>query len=598
LRCICIDRALAALALALLLALAAALAIGWSGGARAASLEGVLSPGPLIAGHAKNESDCESCHVPFDKRAQDDKCLACHREIGRDLRARTGYHGRQPPQACRSCHTDHRGRDARVIVLDPAHFDHGRTDFALRGGHAGVACARCHVASEGWRRAPPDCNGCHRSDDVHKGGLGTACADCHSESRWKEVRFDHDATHFPLRDRHAAVACADCHRDRTFRGTPTTCIGCHRADDRHQGHFGADCQACHDATGWRAIHFDHDRETRYPLRGRHRQAACTACHVGDLHRDRPGTECVACHRKDDRHRGTEGEACGNCHTERDWKEARFDHARTGFPLRGAHERVECNACHRSAVFTEAPRDCIGCHRKDDHHRGQFGVGCQDCHVEQDWKTIRFDHARDAKYPLNGRHAAVKCVDCHAGNPYADHLATACIACHRKDDRHRGQEGERCETCHIEQDWRTTRAKFDHDLARFPLLGRHRQVTCDRCHLTPQFKDAGTRCVACHQRDDRHQRHLGPDCEDCHDARDWKGATFDHDARTRFKLDGAHRSIACAACHRLPVDGKPILPSDCAACHDRDDVHGGSYGKQCARCHVTTRFRDLRDRLAP
>ena len=28
-----------------------------------------------------------------------------------------------------------------------------------------------------------ECNACHKKDDVHKGGLGVKCADCHGESR-------------------------------------------------------------------------------------------------------------------------------------------------------------------------------------------------------------------------------------------------------------------------------------------------------------------------------------------------------------------------------------------------------------------------------
>ena len=49
---------------------------------RAQTLEGVLMPGKVIAGHAKIEQDCDKCHVKFNKAAQDGLCLDCHKEVG------------------------------------------------------------------------------------------------------------------------------------------------------------------------------------------------------------------------------------------------------------------------------------------------------------------------------------------------------------------------------------------------------------------------------------------------------------------------------------------------------------------------------------
>ena len=122
------------------------------------SVESVLSPGPLIQGHAKLEGDCSNCHVRFDRKAQDTRCLACHKEVAADVRAKGGYHGRMPPHdGCRSCHTDHKGRTARVVSLDPKNFDHRLTDFQLRGRHQQVECAKCHTAGRTYREAQKDC---------------------------------------------------------------------------------------------------------------------------------------------------------------------------------------------------------------------------------------------------------------------------------------------------------------------------------------------------------------------------------------------------------------------------------------------------------
>ncbi len=31
------------------------------------------------------------------------------------------------------------------------------------------------------------CNGCHRADDVHDGGFGPRCEQCHGQDNWKQV---------------------------------------------------------------------------------------------------------------------------------------------------------------------------------------------------------------------------------------------------------------------------------------------------------------------------------------------------------------------------------------------------------------------------
>lgn len=186
-------------------------------GALAQSLESVLRPGDVVTAHAKWEDDCAACHVRFDRNAQDGRCTACHKDVGADVRERRGFHGRLDPQPCRTCHTDHKGRAARIVELDTKTFDHARTDYALHGRHAGVACASCHVAGRKWRDAPQACVACHRQDDKHRGSLGSDCANCHGEADWKRTTFDHARTRFPLRGGHADARCDACHTDSDWR---------------------------------------------------------------------------------------------------------------------------------------------------------------------------------------------------------------------------------------------------------------------------------------------------------------------------------------------------------------------------------------------
>ncbi len=585
------------LAIALFLACATAVA-------RAESIETALMPGKVIEGHADLESDCKKCHVRFKKAEQSTLCLDCHKDVARDVTQRQGYHGRIKKQECRECHTDHKGRTMNIAPLDEKTFDHRLTDFMLKGGHAGpkVACRDCHKPKAKFRDAPSDCYACHKKDDTHKGSLGTKCADCHGEADWKKTHFDHSKTRFPLTGKHVDVACKDCHSDPKFKGAPRTCVGCHKKDDDKKGHkgkFGAKCETCHTDKDWKIILFNHDRDTKYPLRGKHKLAECVSCHTGYLYKEKLKTACIACHKTDDDkkgHKGKFGQKCESCHTEKDWGITKFNHDRdTKYPLRGKHIQAKCESCHTGFLYKEKLKTaCIACHKKDDDkkgHKGKFGEKCESCHVEKDWKTSIFNHDRDTKYRLLGKHVTTKCTACHTGDLYKDKLKTTCFACHEKDDKHKGQEGKQCESCHNERSWTETR--FDHDLTRFPLLGKHAKVECKKCHLTPAFKDAKTECVACHEKEDTHKRRLGARCEDCHNARDWKEWNFDHDKRTRFKLDGGHKGVDCTACHTRPAAKIPALSGSCASCHEKDDIHDGSFGKFCERCHVTPSWKKIR-----
>jgi len=502
-------------------------------GAGADTVETALMPGQVIEGHAKYEADCKQCHKRFDKRAQSGLCLDCHKDVATDVVRKQGYHGRLRQDECRECHTEHKGRNVNIAPLDERKFDHSQTDFALRGGHAAakVKCRDCHVKGKKHRDTPSDCYACHKKDDKHKGSLGKACADCHSDKNWKETRFDHSKTKFPLTGKHRDVQCKNCHKDPSFKGAPTRCVACHRKDDDRKGHkgrFGDKCETCHTDRDWKQMRFDHDRDTKYPLRGKHRFTKCTACHSGFLYKEKTATKCVACHRKDDDRKG---------------------------------------------------------------HKGKFGDKCETCHVEKAWDVSIFNHDRQTKYPLRGKHAKAKCTACHTGFLYKEKTKTDCYSCHKKDDKHKGQEGRKCESCHNESDWK--KARFDHGLSKFPLLGKHAKVECKKCHKSAQFRDAKVECFACHEQDDKHKRRLGTLCEVCHNAVSWKSWTFDHDRRTHFKLDGAHKGLDCHACHRRPVSGKASLSSTCASCHDGDDVHHGGFGRDCQRCHYNDSFKRIR-----
>lgn len=562
----------------------------------ATGLELLVMPGDVAQVHAKNEHECDTCHVSFDKAAQPRACLECHQPVADDIKVQRGFHGKQDVPQCKTCHTEHKGRSADIVVLDRVHFDHSQTDFPLLGKHFGPECAKCHEEDAKFRDAPGVCEACHRRDDVHQGRLGKDCAECHNSDAWQVQPFDHSRTGFVLGGRHADAECKSCH-SKPYREQRLAqeCVSCHRKDDHHRGSLGDDCAQCHRDSDWKKTRFDH-RSTGFSLLGRHALADCRSCHKqGDDFKNAP-TTCVGCHRKDDRHADTLGSDCGTCHTPDKWKPSiGFNHARTSFVLTGKHQVAQCKGCHEDAQhFRGVSHECIACHRKDDTHKGRNGEGCADCHGTDDWKRSRFDHAAQTKFALRGAHQKVKCESCHTGDIHTEKLAMECASCHRDDDPHRGKLGATCTDCHDESAWKPSH--FDHNKIAFVLLGAHRVVTCDKCHATQIYRDTADSCSGCHAKDDRHEGALGSACEACHNTRDWRLGEFDHQRQTQFPLDGAHKSVSCDQCHRKDRAGAPRIAGSCASCHISVDVHEGAFGRQCERCHVTSSFKQIKHPL--
>ena len=496
------------------------------------SLERLVMPGPLSTAHADLEAKCQSCHKPFSRELQNSLCLDCHEDIERDITASTGFHGRT-------------------------------------SSVTGAECKSCH--SEHMGRA---------ADMLHL----------------DENEFDHSVTNFPLNGKHAEVKCADCHAEdkKSFHEAETECNACHAKDDRHHGNLGTACADCHAETSWKDVHFDHEQKTDYALTGAHAKITCVSCHAEEVYEDTPKT-CIGCHAEDDSHKGTNGVECQQCHTTNNWKELLFDHfTRTGFALRGGHSGLKCEACHEgNKLEKKLSKDCIACHREDDTHAGVNGTECADCHRVTRWPDVTFDHARDTKFALLGAHANLTCVMCHEQPASVVKPPMECFGCHQEDDPHRGQLGETCDTCHGVTAW-TKEVRFDHDLASFPLLGKHDTVSCEACHESKAYHDAKERCIDCHREDDVHEQRFGTVCETCHNPNAWLAWRFDHDTETSFPLDGAHRGLDCHGCHREKVDGEIKLDSTCASCHRNDDVHDGEFGSNCAQCHTTQSFSDLKE----
>ncbi len=501
------------------------------GAAQADSLESMIMPGKVIKGHAKYEQECSNCHRLLSKEDQSALCLDCHKEIAADFKKKQGFHGRlgtHGPAKCKSCHTEHIGRDADIVKFDSLSFDHHQTDFPLHDRHQNVGCTSCHAKGKKFREASTSCIACHKKDSPHKNSTDKDmehCTTCHTEQAWRAIKFDHNKTHYRLKGGHTKATCAACHvRDR-YKNTPDTCYACHKVNDIHNGKSGNKCEKCHNSDSWSSLSFDHNRKTKFPLFNKH-----------------TGLRCAACHKED-------------------------------------------------AKKVKIKMTCVSCHQFDDVHKGNYGDKCEKCHSDKGWKTSKFDHDRQTKFSLRGKHKDATCTACHKSNPYTEKLSSVCRDCHQLDDVHKGQQGKQCQNCHNETGW-GNKVRFDHDLTKFPLIGLHASQACEACHLSTSYKDVNGKCYGCHKQDDTHKRRLGEQCQQCHNPNGWKIWRFNHNSQSKFKIDGAHKQVHCYACHSSGTTLIERGPRPCIACHRTDDTHNGQFGDDCARCHSTRSFKDI------
>jgi len=441
------SRFLTLLVVTIVLGLSSALPI-----AAQSLFERLVMPGDLIEGHADLQKECDNCHTSFSKGAQVQLCLDCHKEVAKDITEKTGFHGlttETQASECNHCHTDHKGRDAKVADFDAETFSHETTDFKLNGSHQNVPCADCHKESKKYREAPKDCIDCHNENEPHKGTLGKDCATCHRETDWTDtLEFDHSKTKFPLEKAHNDIKCNACHVGEVYAELPLTCIGCHRIQDVHENRFGEKCEKCHNPEKWTDIRFSHDKDTDFTLLGKHKNIECDDCHKADFYQYDTDFTCVKCHAQDDVHKANLGSDCKTCHNSKGWFEnVSFDHDITSFPLIGLHVIVPCEECHSDSTF-QSPKECQSCHKASDVHKGTLGPNCASCHNPNGWEFWMFNHNRQTDFPLTGKHDGVKCNACHKLSRKADSkLPTTCISCHKDNDKHRGEFGTKCSNCH-------------------------------------------------------------------------------------------------------------------------------------------------------
>lgn len=415
----------------------------------------IRDPGPLI----EQEKDLNRTYLGLSR-----KCLSCHWD----------EHRGQVSEDCLSCHTMRGWKPA-------SKFDHRNTRFRLTGRHERLTCTKCHLTLRDAKNPQyptytkfvdipfSGCGDCHK--DVHRGKFGADCSSCHQTRGWRQIysrNFDHNKTDYPLEGKHTRVSCAACHGSTPLAKLKhEQCRDCHA--DYHQGQFRkrksrGECAECHTVQGFAPARFsiENHQKTRFPLRDGHLAVPCNQCHISRRRSGAspspifrfPSLDCQACHRHphpEFQQVASLGTGCTPCHNESSWKKIQFDHSITSFSLEGKHADLACVRCHiplqlsgetRHVVFQGLKKDCQNCH--EDKHGGQFANGrqgmvrtdCSRCHSASSWKAEKFDHNRDARFKLEGGHAAVGCDKCHrrvlkGGTVLVIYkpVETACQSCH-------------------------------------------------------------------------------------------------------------------------------------------------------------------------
>jgi hypothetical protein len=302
----------------------------------------------------------------------------------------------------------------------------------------------------------------------------------------------------------------------------------------------------------------------------------------------------------------------------------FNHMRTGFPLTGAHIKLECETCHVDGLFKGTPTNCAGCHSQGRRVVAPFKPAthmlttapCETCHTN----TISFLGARF-------NHVGVQpkgCQTCHAGinapSKPSGHIQTILS----------------CDSCHRTSAWLP--AGFDHTGIFEPCANCHNgskalgkpanhittSAACDSCHKSGFITFAGAifdhigagvlrnTCISCHASGTNgakmqvagHIPTANIQCDICHVGTgfiSFAGSTMNHPAVEAVPMN-------CSTCHngsytsqgsflggaKAKTANHVVTTAECGTCHlGRSSFLGGLFNHTtasppvagiCQTCH--------------
>ncbi len=477
---------------------------------------------------------CQSCHANPHKKIPTQNCSRCHTpqswKVEKFNHAQTGFPllGKHALSQCRDCHkkgvrkkikascdschkSPHPKKQRTYATCDSCHgyeswkvpeYDHRVSGYTLAGAHLKLLCNQCHTPERGLHIGKKTCLTCHA--DPHQKAFGKICEQCHEETSWKTVSFDHTTTKFPLKGKHNELDCLKCHMKPTYKVKGLACLDCHK--DPHNGRFGKDCARCHTPSGWKLEFFDHSK-TGFPLTGKHSELKCDACHKDWKRKLR--ASCESCHSNPHEKKSTR--TCKECHDPKQpWAIVTYTHENTD--LFAFHVTTQCSGCHLQKHFNKANIMCVNCH--EDYHQGAMGQDCFPCHQSGDWNRTVFSHMWTG-FPLVGAHLNIECGDCHRDLQTYRIIPRPmnCADCHEVHYRQSRFSHARygaaldCQECHLQDKWQGAHSPFWFNIQ----TGTHAGLACGVCHKVASDYFQYT-CHDCHE---GHEGDRGGRCLDCH-----------------------------------------------------------------------------------
>ncbi len=387
--------------------------------------------------HKKTE--CKKCHIGNRWNGLKFKsCSDCHKDP----------HNSRFGRRCSACHNEKGWRVSK--------FDHNHTRYPLKGKHRVLKCSKCHRKGKSKKIEKFRlCTNCHLKNP-HDSQFKDDCSSCHTVYGFRKNIFSHESSDFKLKWKHKKVNCNKCHlpvpgtKIIRYKPIEQKCETCHK--DIHLNQFEKSCKTCHSERGFKKefLNFIHNRDSKYPLTGKHFKTDCSKCHleetgkfphgIGKAVRFKPiSISCINCHR--DIHKKTLGDRCEKCHNTKTFKiRDKFDHSKTKFSLNIFHEKVRCEKCHPKTIieeeanaveiltFEKRKSSCLDCHKSFDHNKtslpltGKHSViNCGECH---NTKTPNLKRLRKTSNP------ALTCQNCHK-SPHIERYKT-CTECHNQD----------------------------------------------------------------------------------------------------------------------------------------------------------------------
>lgn len=383
-------------------------------------LDAAWNPGPVASSHAPWENDCQACHDGAFTRVQDNKCTACHGNMGEHVVLEEASTIQFEEGRCASCHRDHKGRES--LMVQNAHF-------------SGSECGDCH---KNIKASAPDTNTLPVADFAGTGHpeFRVTVWDQPQNAQLIRLRLNKEIA---LKEPTSLKFPHDVHMDAKGIDGPREkvvmkCDSCHEPANTETGfkplQMEAHCQDCH------SLAFEPALPDRQLPHGDPQHALDTLVEFYSFLSQNPKLQKqVAAGRETFTQRPGKADR-----EQRSFGSMRLSAtAQANFAAKEVFEKSACAVCHEvtkldnpqtvknspgklitqySVAVPNQPHPWMPMARFD--HKAHEFESCGTCH-----KAIKSEEASDVLMP-----GIAVCQDCHSGSkPEAEKVQSECSVCH-------------------------------------------------------------------------------------------------------------------------------------------------------------------------